>query len=89
MQITTNDVPKLIRGTAGKIFTVTFIKKDGSLRKMTARIGVKKNLVGGTNTTAHISKYITVYDMVKYGYRNINTDTVQHLQIQGQDYFVV
>jgi hypothetical protein len=31
-----------------KIFSVDFIKKDGSLRTMIARLGVRKHLQGGT-----------------------------------------
>lgn len=30
----------------GKFFTVTFIKKDGTIRKMNARLGVTKGLTG-------------------------------------------
>jgi hypothetical protein len=78
----------LIKQTNGRIFNVEFYKKDGSLRKMTARIGVRKHLVGGRNNTSHISKYITVYDMVKYGYRTVNIDTVVSLQVNGSTYLV-
>ena len=35
-----------ILATNGKFFSVSFIKKDGSERKMTARLGVKKDIKG-------------------------------------------
>lgn len=34
-----------IMQTGGKFFSLTFIKKDGTARKITARIGVRKNIV--------------------------------------------
>ena len=37
----------LIKGSGGKLFSVTFIKrKDRSRRRMTARMGVKKGVTG-------------------------------------------
>ena len=33
-------------GNEGKLFSVVFKKKDGSIRKMVARLGVKQNLTG-------------------------------------------
>jgi hypothetical protein len=60
-----------------RIFTVTFTKKDGTLRRMNARLGVIKHANGGKNTTAHIGKYITVFDMEKQAYRNVNLDTIE------------
>ena len=55
--------------------TVTFIKADGSVRKMNCRMGVKKHLKGGTSTL-DAAKYVTVYDMAKASYRAINRDTI-------------
>lgn len=72
-----------IESTQGKFFTVTFKKKDGSLRTMNARIGVKKHLKGGVSTTAHIDKYITVYEGAQASYKNINLETVEELNFQG------
>ncbi len=66
-----------IRKTNGKFFTVEFIKKDGTLRKLTGRLGVKKYLTGGVSTVAHKPEYITVYDVQNKGYRNVNLDTIK------------
>ena len=39
-----NLLKSMIKNTNGKFFTCLFVKKDGTLRKMTARVGVKKGL---------------------------------------------
>ena len=39
--ITKNKAIELVNSSKGKFFTVTFIKKDKSQRRMTARTGVK------------------------------------------------
>ena len=76
-----------IENSNGKIFSVEFVKKDGSVREMTARLGVTKHLVGGgPSTTAHIPKYMTVFDMQAEGYRNINFDTIKRVKFEGTTY---
>ena len=55
--------------------TVTFVKKDGSVRKMNCRVGVSKYLKGG-KSTLDANQYVTVYDMTKAAYRAINCDTI-------------
>lgn len=81
-------VEGLIRSTVGKIFTAKFIKKDGSTRRMNARIGVKKGVKGtgspnGLNTTA-----VKVYDVQARGFRQINIATVKWVKIGGVKYLV-
>lgn len=45
--ITTRQAADRIRTSGGKIFTVDFIKRgDGSLRKLTGRVGVSKGVTG-------------------------------------------
>jgi hypothetical protein len=63
---------------SGKIFSVVFTKKDGSSRKMRARMGVTKHHVheGRPSTTSHIPKYLTVFDLEKEAYRTVNVDTI-------------
>ena len=60
--------------------TVTFLKADGTVRKMNCRMGVTKHLKGG-KSTLDASKYVTVYDMTKAAYRAINRDTI--IDIKG------
>lgn len=72
----------------GRIFSVSFHKKDGTLREMTARLGVKKHLKGGTlsyNPKEHNN--LIVFDMVKKGYRTIPFDRVISLKANGEVLF--
>lgn len=75
----------LIRGTKGKIFTVSFIKKStGQLRVMNARLGVKAYLHGGTlryDPNAH--GLIPCFDVQKREYRMINIDGIKEVKIGG------
>lgn len=70
----------------GKIFTVEFIKKDGTLRKMNARLGVKKHLKGGTLAFDPSERnLLPVFDMQKEGYRMINASTILTIKIGGRE----
>lgn len=70
----------------GKIFTVEFIKKDGTLRKMNARLGVKKHLKGGTLAFDPSERnLLPVFDMQKEGYRMINASTILTIKIGGKE----
>lgn len=69
-------------GDKGKFFSCKFIKKDGSIRDMTCRLGVVKHLRGGERTVP--KNYVVAYDVHvegQGGYRAINPETV--LQING------
>ena len=79
-------IKTLISLNEGKVFGVTFTKKDGTQRSMNARLGVTAPLKGGENNVAHIPKYLTAYDMQKGNYRNINTETVTELRMGGMTY---
>lgn len=73
-----------IKSTQGRFFTVVFRKRDGKLRKMNCRLGVKKYLKSGvSSTTSHYSNYITVFDMVAREYRTINLDTITEFSGNG------
>lgn len=75
-----NVFKEMITRTNGKFFTVEFVKKDGSIRKMNCRTGVTRHLrarEGVGSSTAHIEKYVTVYDVHAKGYRTINVDQLR------------
>lgn len=59
----------------GRFLTVEFMKKDGSLRKINGRLGVKKYLRGG-NSTLDNNKFIIFYDLKNKGYRAINKKSI-------------
>lgn len=70
----------------GNFFRACFIKKDGSVREMTARFGVKKHLKGGTLKYSPESlNYIVVFDIEKKAYRTINMDQLVFLRYNGKE----
>lgn len=75
-----NDFVERILSSNGKIFSVEFIKKDGTKRLMNCRLGVTKHLKGGASTLDP-NQFITVYDLQSQGYRAINVDTF--LNVKG------
>lgn len=74
----TINITEIIHATGGKFFSVDFIKKDGSLRHMTARLGVHKHTNGGgLSFDPQEHNLIVAYDTVAKGYRMINLETLQ------------
>ena len=72
----------LIRNSNGKIFSVEFVKKHGELRKMNARISVKKGVNGkGLKYDPFERGYLVVFDMGKDSFRNINLNTIQNISL--------
>lgn len=68
-----------------KIFTATFVKKDGTTRVMNCQLGVKKHLKGGEQKFNPIEKnLLTVFDMQKGEYRMINVSTLITLKANGE-----
>jgi len=72
-----------------KFFTATFVKKDGSLRTMNARLGVKKHLnpLSKGRSEAHKQSLIDkglvgVYEMGNH-YRTLNLNTLVSLRVDG------
>jgi hypothetical protein len=68
--------------STGQFFTVTFVKKDGTIRKMNARSLTPKELKvvkGAKDDTT----YLTVYDRQKKAFRNINMDTIREISAGG------
>jgi hypothetical protein len=87
-QINRVRLDSFIRSLNGQIFTVEFVKKDGSTRVMNARRGVKLGVTGkgspnGLNTTA-----VKVFDMKANGFRQINLATVNYIKSGGVKFMV-
>lgn len=82
--VTREKIADSIRATNGAIFGVEFMKKNGELRRMTARTGVTAHLRGGNSTTSHCKHLVTVFDTRKGEYRCINLDTIKTLTMFGQ-----
>lgn len=73
---------QFVLNSNGKFVSVEFIKKDGSLRKITGRLGVTSALKGG-KSTLDANQFITIYSMADQGYRAINRDTIRSVSVDG------
>jgi hypothetical protein len=72
-------------GDEGKLFSVTFEKKDGSLRKMTARLGVRKYLIGGgSKFDAEPRGMVRVFSMRDKGYRTVTPAKITRIKAYGR-----
>lgn len=89
MKISRFKTDEVIKETKGKIFSCSFIKKDGTVRNMVARVGVHKNLKGGKSSKSIQNSLITVFDMLNGGYRMINLETIITLKVKGTHYQIV
>ena len=78
----------MLENSGNKFFTVNFVKKDGSVRQMTARTGVTKYLKGGKKTVNE-DQYLTVYEPSSGSYKNINRDTILSVRALGVEAVVV
>lgn len=73
------NVKQILMSTSGKIFTCTFIKKNGEERKIHARLGVTKHLKGGIKGYDY-DHLVTVFDLKAKEYRTINAETVKEIK---------
>lgn len=90
MNITRQQAVVMINNSKGKILSVSFVKRTtGELRKMSCRTEVKKNVKGvGMSYNPVDKKLLTVYDVQKSGFRNIATEGIVSLTMQGVRYDV-
>lgn len=78
----TSAVKTMLNASNGKFLTVTFKKKDGSMRTINGRSGVTKALAGGVRTTDP-EKYFTIFEN-NNGYRSVNYSTVTEIKMDGR-----
>lgn len=90
MQATARKIRELIEASGSKFFSVEFVKKDGSLRKINGHL---RYVPGhdGINPAAHVEKYVTVVlaEKDEFGneqFRNVNCETVKSLSVNGKKY---
>ena len=84
------EAAEMIRSSNGAIFGVDFVKRTtGEVRKMTARLGVKKHLKGGEAAYDAAAKdLIFVYDITKKAYRSVALDEITAVRFGGEVYEV-
>ena len=90
--LTPQDIRDLLGENPG-FFGVTFTKKDGSERRMTAQMGVKKHLAGGPRAYDFDEKgLLPVWDRwakgahgpKDRGYRSVNISTLKEIRARGK-----
>lgn len=71
----------------GHVFTVEFVKKDGTVRVMNCRMGVKAYVTGvGRKYDPAEKGLLGVYDMQTQWYRQVNLKTLISLRMEGKKY---
>jgi len=90
MNITIDKAKELIRETNGQIFSSTFIKKDNSIRTLTARLGKSYKSKTGKAAPYKAQNYnlLPVYDMQIKEFRMINFNTLLSLTINKNTYTI-
>lgn len=90
MEASLNELQDMVINSNGKLFGVSFIKKDGSPRDMVCRLGVKSYIKGTGKPSFALNKdnpYQLVFDFQKKAYRVINMDTLFKIKFQNKTYF--
>lgn len=72
-----------------RMFSLEFVKKDGTKRIMLARFNVKKGLTGkGQRYNTDDYDLLNVYDMNKEGYRSVPLNRLLWIRTKGKRYYV-
>ena len=84
INLKTNEFIHQFVGSAGKIFNITFIKKDGTTRSFNARFGVAKNLTGkGLAYNPKNYNLLKVFSMDDNGYRMVTLSSILRIKANG------
>jgi len=87
--LTADTIVELAQAQRGRFFSLTFTKRDGSVRKMVCRLGVNRHLVnGGEHTGLGKPGLLTVYDVRAKGYRSVRLDSVMTMGAGGMRFVV-
>lgn len=88
-KITQKQAHEMIMSQNNHVFGVTFEKKGGSIRSMSARLGVEKFRHGGANSTAHLPNIVTAFEMDKKQYRKFDITRLRSLRCNKGEYTVL
>lgn len=87
--ISRQDLVKILKGKRGKMLTVAYRKKDGSLRILNTITGVRKDITGaGLRYDPDKYGYIILYDLKAKGYRTVNINTIGDVRMDKQVFTV-
>ena len=75
-------IKQFINEASNKFMTVTFLKKDNTVRTINGRLNVKKYLRGG-KATVDTDKFLVLYSVADQGYRAVNKDSILSVAVDG------
>lgn len=75
-------IKQFINEASNKFMTVTFVKKDLSVRTINGRLNVTKYMHGG-KATVDREKFLIMYSVTDKGYRAINKDSILSIATDG------
>lgn len=70
-----------------KFFSVSFVKRDGTIREMNCRRDVRKHLKGGESTIKHKKNLVSVWDTKAKEYRCFDMGRVLSLRGAGAELY--
>ena len=85
-------INNILSSVGGKFFTVVFTKKDGTVRRLNGRTGVRRHLKGGDVPAGHVSTrkdMLVVYDVKSKGYRCLSRDSIRAIRCGGVEAVVL
>jgi hypothetical protein len=88
--INKEDIKDIIKSFGGRLFSVTFVKADRTVRVLTGRMHVTKFLAHSDKPKRKHTKdnLVTVFDIHKKEYRSVNVDTVSHIKGNRETFIV-
>ena len=75
-------IKQFINEASNKFITVTFLKRDNSVRTINGRMNVKKYLKGG-GSKLDPNKFLILYSVADKGYRAVNKDSILSVAVDG------
>ena len=88
--ISTDKAKELISQSKGRIFSTTYVKKDNTVRTLTARTGKKYKSKTDRKAPYKAQNYnlLPLYDMRKKAFRMLNFNTLLTLSINNTKYTI-
>tara|TARA_R110002049_G_scaffold165380_1_gene331315 strand:+ start:1847 stop:2125 length:279 start_codon:yes stop_codon:yes gene_type:complete len=88
--ISTDKAKELIKESKGLIFSTTYIKKDNTIRTLTARTGKQYTPKTDRKAPYNAQNYnlLPLYDMRKKAFRMLNFETLLTLSINKTKYTI-
>lgn len=88
MKCSIEEKRKILDSAKGRIFSCKFVKKDGSVREMTAKAWMEKSFTYGSanaraNTVAARPEYYTAAEVASGEFRNINLSNMIEAKVNG------